>query len=163
MSSLKDQDKDLLERLIACFENLASDPREVVAAQSVVVIKKILAANSCTSGETKLTIPYVGAITIVHQAEEESQPQRQPSQPKTYSSKSVDTDLLYSGEYQHDITPNQIRDCNGMTPVVSFISSQFGSVNLEPTISDLGWTEAYSAYLDNLSAFSITSLDHMEY
>ena len=168
MKSRKDQDRSLLQSLIACFDTLASDPREIVAAQSVVVIRKILAANRCTSGETKLTIPYLGTVTIIHQTEGESQPQSPPLQLNTYSSTSGDTEFLYTEEHQQHITPNRTGgsaslDHNGMAPMVPFTSSQFGSVNPEVAIPNLGWTEAYSVYSDRLSASYINGFDSLEF
>lgn len=67
----KESDKGLVQAVLKSMEELSQGGKDVVATQSVSVIKSLLAVESpnstfgCQTANLKLTIPYFGTISIV--------------------------------------------------------------------------------------------------
>lgn len=85
----READRALIQMVLAAMEELATDRKDVVAMQSVNVIKALLAFNSSSTSlglapgaNFKLTIPYFGTITIARS--QTSTPQQSNGNTPTY-------------------------------------------------------------------------------
>lgn len=139
----KESDRALAHTVLKALEHVSQGGKEVIAAQSVTVIRSLLAMDSPTSaqdtGNLRLTIPYFGTISIVRPSRTRppiipNQSSKTPSmQPKHNSVAFPDVPeagIIESGwatiPYQ---TPSQEAFGGGSNvPMVSFTSSHFPPV-----------------------------------
>jgi hypothetical protein len=129
----READEAMVQAVLKHMEELSQGGRDLVATQSVNVIKSLLAISSPDSpsgrqtGNLKLTIPYFGTISIVRPPSVE---QKYPSD-LSYLQQGQQQSLpmgqgLPSQPWQNSFTPRS----PGFTtqtkiPTISFMSSQF--------------------------------------
>ncbi|TGO37704.1 hypothetical protein BHYA_0091g00380 [Botrytis hyacinthi] len=138
----KRSDRELVETVLGVMGECASED-DVMAAQSVEVIKTLLASTS-TSGNLRLTIPYFGTISIARTPVSST-----PATNITQSTPSIDAQSLNTTpSLMQNMTPEdsqQVRNefdsslnCPwaAAQPIVSFKSSQFPPLEPEQQIDD---------------------------
>lgn len=84
----KESDRVLVQTVLKSLEETSRGGKEVIATQSVSVIKSLLAMDTPAGREAsnlRLTIPYFGTVSIVRpktgEASQQQQPQKQQQQP----------------------------------------------------------------------------------
>ena len=129
----KESDKELVQGVLTSMEELSRGGKDVVATQSVSVLKSLLATESPDSpsgrqtGNLKLTIPYFGTISIVRPpppAAEAHTPNIPYLQQLPQQSLAMGQQLP-SQAWQSPFTPQQGLHMPTKTPMISFMSSQF--------------------------------------
>lgn len=148
-SHQRDSDRALIQGVLKTMESFAQNSNEAIAAQSVNVIKSLLAVDQHTgesSGNLRLTIPYFGTISIVRPIQKQnSRDERVPG--------FVGPQSITVGQRE---TPQawgmNVTNHSPMTfPTVSFTSSQFNPMAPEqPVVADFGWDEADTLFFDGL-------------
>jgi hypothetical protein len=142
------------------MEELAEGGKDVVATQSVNVIKALMAVDSPAgrnTGNLKVTIPYFGTISIVREPRPTSQsgslgtPYGQ--QPRVQQqSITVDQQMPNSQSWQG--LPFSTQTTSASTPsnipMVSFTSSQFPPVLPDQNFQNWGLSEADTFFFDSL-------------
>lgn len=123
----REKDKALVQTVLENMEELSKNGKDVVATQSVNVIRSLLAVDDSAGGNLKLTIPYFGTISIVRPTRTpastttlpyaQTQAQTQQQQPLPVSQQ------LPSQAWGSYSLPPESPATN--LPVVSFQSSQF--------------------------------------
>lgn len=154
--SQRESDKTLVQTVLESMEELANRTKDVVATQSVNVIKSLLAVDdsSTNTGNLKLTIPYFGTISIVRPERSPIPtanpaflpPQQQQQQPVSLSQQlPSQTWGSYTLPTQ---SPNQIPYNQ---PMVSFQSSQFPPLLPDAqSIHDWALPESDTLFFDSL-------------
>lgn len=165
----KDADKAMVEAVLKHMEDLSQGGRDLVATQSVSVLKSLLAVGysdspSSQTGNLKLTIPYFGTISIVRPSPSEhtdtsniSYLQRIPQQPLAIGKEPPPQ------PWQSTYTPRS----PGFTtqtkmPVISFMSSQFPDFSCqvpEPPEPQQQQIQDWSLPEDNLFFDSLLQTD----
>jgi hypothetical protein len=145
-----ENDRALVEAVLRLMEEISVDGRGVVAAQSVNVIKTLLAVNPTSgqsAGNLRLTIPYFGTINIART--QQTQNQDQPanaivSQPQESTpTGGPATSQAYQGlstYSQNHVNP----------PMVSFTSSQFPPPMPEQSMDNWGLPGTDTFFFDGL-------------
>jgi hypothetical protein len=163
-------DTALLEEIILSMEKLArSSDREVVAKQSVEVLRALLKVND-TSGTSKgnlrLTIPYFGTISITRPA-----PIQNIDQTKnTPLFQGINVGYTTTGFQHNQTVPHQYvaeSDFQGVSinsnlpspPVASFTSTQFPWLVPETPIENWEWQEEDTLFFDSLLSSDIGGFD----
>lgn len=140
-------DRTLVHRVLAIMEDLSEGGKDVVATQSVSVLKTLLDANSPSSpsaGNLRLTIPYFGTINIARPPPSLVNTNPPPAQQPAFPAQSSLAQVWQSLPY---VPPNfQI---NQNMPVVSFTSSQFPPLIPDP-MQEWQPTEADTVFFDSL-------------
>jgi hypothetical protein len=129
----KESDKTLVQAVLKSMEELSQSGKDLVATQSVGVIKSLLAIDSPSSpsgrqtGNLKLTIPYFGTISIVRppppapQNDSSNIPFLQQLPPQSMMGQAVP-----SQAWQGSFTPaTPSYEIPTKVPMISFMSSQF--------------------------------------
>lgn len=163
-------DRNLIQTVLESMEELSQGGKDVVATQSVNVLKSLLAiddASGRNTGNLKLTIPYFGTISIIrpHKAPQEThttlpyvqQQQRlteqgQSSPPQQQQSHTIDQHSAQTTWPSHNFVPQNTSQQNPMNlPHVSFTSSQFPPVRPEQQMEDWGLpVEMDTLFFDSL-------------
>lgn len=148
MRQQQEDDRTLIHTVLGSMEQLSQDGKDVVASQSVNVIKSLLAVDSPenSSGNLRLTIPYFGTISIVRPTPSPSASGSSNIVPQLQSitiGQQMGTQAWQGIQY-----PNQ----NPMNvPTVSFTSSQFPlQVPEQQPLGDLGWQDSENFFFDSL-------------
>lgn len=156
-----DADRALIKRVYEVMENFATNKNEIVAAQSVTVIKSLLAVEHPTNqheGNLRLTIPYFGTVSIVRpQPKQQAQLQTPPSQ-----SSDLNKTAFYATHDSVDVSNTALEaqpwgslqmPAQGALnyPTVSFQSTYYNEIapapaNVQPT----GWSDADTLFFDSL-------------
>lgn len=142
----KEDDRILMQRVITCMAEFALTG-DVVAVQSIEVIKTLLAANNTTgtSHNLRLTIPYFGTISIVRtpaaQNGNNSEVQFIQQHPTAHA-EDINMQNWHSLPFAPSLTTN--------APVVSFTSSQWNGPLPVPPIEDWGLKESDNLFFDSL-------------
>ncbi|KAE8452751.1 hypothetical protein EG329_013023 [Mollisiaceae sp. DMI_Dod_QoI] len=147
----RETDKALVHTVLRSMEDLSNGGKDVVATQSVNVIKSLLAVDD-SSGNTsnlKLTIPYFGTISIMR-----------PRAPRTpgcttnfsYVQQEPLGQQLASHSWENYPLPPQTPTQNPVNqPLVSFQSSQFPPLLPDQqSIHDWALPEADTLFFDSL-------------
>lgn len=149
-SHQRDSDRALIQGVLKTMESFAQNSNEAIAAQSVNVIKSLLAVDQLTgesSGNLRLTIPYFGTISIVRPTQKQgSQDNAVPvfAQPQSITVGQQETPQAWHGLNVPNHSPMSF-------PTVSFTSSQFNPMAPEqPVVTDFGWDEADTLFFDGL-------------
>jgi hypothetical protein len=152
----RESDRALVQTVLETMEKLSNRGKDVVATQSVNVIKSLLAVDDSSgnnTGNLKLTIPYFGTISIVRpQATRPTGPNPKlptvPQQQQQQKSVSHDQQLPSQtwGSYSLPLTQDSVNQ-----PMVSFQSSQFPPLLPEQqSIHDWALPEADTLFFDSL-------------
>jgi hypothetical protein len=178
----KIKDRALVEEVLSRFEVLSHSPREIVAAQSVVGIRKLLATDEASAGQnTRLTIPYLGTITIVRPVktglQAKNQQQATPSSayssaprltggtntPSSFEASSSDSPVVANHSSHDGVSfPPQndwpvynpydaTSDAMAGVPMISFASSQFPIMDMIPPVLDDEWNDDFFIFDSMLS------------
>jgi hypothetical protein len=148
----RESDKGLVQTVLESMEELANRGKDVVATQSVNVIKSLLAVDDSSgtnTGNLKLTIPYFGTISIVRPARAPVPFLHPPQQQQPPVSLGQQLASQVWGNYP---LPTQSPGTLSMNqPLVSFQSSQFPPL-LPDTQSIHEWAlpEADTLFFDSL-------------
>jgi hypothetical protein len=156
----QESDRNLLRKVLDSMEELAEGGKDVVATQSVNVIKALMAVDSPAgrnTGNLKVTIPYFGTISIVREPRPTTQsgsldtPYGQ--QPRVQQqSITVDQQMPNSQSWQG--LPFSTQTTSASTPsnipMVSFTSSQFPPVLPDQNFQNWGLSEADTFFFDSL-------------
>jgi hypothetical protein len=145
-------DRALVQTIITTMEQVSHGGRDVVATQSVNVIRTLLDADDTPGGNLRLTIPYFGTISIARgspiQSSESTnipisvqKPQRDMQIPQSALGQSVG---------QQNWLPLPFNPIPPHMPMVSFTSSQFSSLGLEPPMEDWGLQDVDTMLFDSL-------------
>ncbi|PQE29643.1 Fungal transcriptional regulatory N-terminal protein [Rutstroemia sp. NJR-2017a BBW] len=163
----KASDRELVETVIVSMEEYAAYGKDLMAKQSVDVMKALLAVNSSTSavGNIRLTIPYFGTISIARTTTPTSTANpNQPSSsttiihstalssnyPNPTPSQNLTTDVQLEQPWSNFNDP-EASSSNTYAPVISFKSSQFPPAGLEQQqIQDWGDLDADTMFFDSL-------------
>lgn len=164
------EDMALLQEIIISMESLAeSSEREFVAKQSVAVLRALLKVNDPSktfSGNLRLTVPYFGTISIARLVPIQnvslinSVPTIQsiPSR-NMIAAQQHDlavSDQFINAEHLHgDPTVPSLQ----YIPVVSFISSQFRSLDPALSMDNWDWQEEDTLLFDSLLSSDIGGFD----
>lgn len=165
-------DRNLIQTVLESMEELSQGGNDVVATQSVNVIKSLLAiddASGRNTGNLKLTIPYFGTISIIrpHKAPQDTPatlpyvpPQLQSGeQGNTSPQHQLQSLTINQNSTQqnwptsaHNFVPLHTSQQNPMgLPHVSFTSSQFPEVGPDQQIEDWGLpVEMDTLFFDSL-------------
>ncbi|KUJ18076.1 uncharacterized protein LY89DRAFT_696498 [Mollisia scopiformis] len=161
----RENDKALVQTVLESMEELAERGKDIVATQSVNVIKSLLAvddASGTNTGNLKLTIPYFGTISIVRPSrapdpttKPPSIPQQQPQRPQKQQQQQQQQPLgphLMSQTWGSYSLPPESPSQNSINPpMVSFQSSQFPPVLPDAqSIYDWALPEADTLFFDSL-------------
>ncbi|KAL5329442.1 hypothetical protein ACEPPN_002954 [Leptodophora sp. 'Broadleaf-Isolate-01'] len=154
-SHQRDSDRTMINGVLHTMEGFANNTNETIAAQSVNVIKSLLAIDQQSAGgdggNLRLTIPYFGTISIVRPASNQSSrtEDANPNMPVFPSPQSITVGQNNPSEPWEGISPS---NHNPMTfPTVSFTSCQFNPmVPEQPVIADFGWADADTLYFGSL-------------
>ena len=149
----RESDRTLIRSVLTSMEIVSQGGRDVVATQSVNVIKSLLAVDSPTGhpgGSLRLTIPYFGTINITRPT-----PAATPS-----SNENLDMPVA---PHQHNVPVGQqipTQTWHGgpfpkqspvYVPIISFTSSQFPPPVAEnPPVQDWTLQEADTLFFDSL-------------
>jgi hypothetical protein len=129
----KESDKELVQAVLKSMEELSQGGKDLVAAQSISVIKSLLAIDSPNSpsgrqtGNLKLTIPYFGTISIVRppppaaQNDTSNIPFLQQLPPQSIMGQAVPSQA-WQGSFTPQTPGFQLPT---KAPTISFMSSQF--------------------------------------
>jgi len=129
----KESDKELVQAVLKSMEELSQGGKDLVAAQSISVIKSLLAIDSPNSpsgrqtGNLKLTIPYFGTISIVRppppaaQNDTSNIPFLQQLPPQSIMGQAVPSQA-WQGSFTPQTPGFQLQT---KAPTISFMSSQF--------------------------------------
>lgn len=154
----RESDKALVQTVLESMEELANRGKDVVATQSVNVIKSLLAVDDSSgtnTGNLKLTIPYFGTISIVRPARAPIPQSNPPFLPPPLQQQQQPVSLgqqLASQAWGNYTLPNQSPNAISMNqPLVSFQSAQFPPL-LPDTQSIHEWAlpEADTLFFDSL-------------
>lgn len=175
----RNQDRDLIRQLLSCLEHLARNPRDVVAAQSIIFLKTMLGESESSLEQTRLRIPYLGTITILRQQPKGPQLKQHPPYVDTISSmkpspetmqtrtgsepqNTIAETQLYDGDFTSQISPD-LKLARNMeaTPGFSFKSSHFAADFTTPGM-DMDWLEGDSYYFDSLLSTDLGGLEYLE-
>ena len=163
-SHQRDSDRAMINSVLQTMDAFANKPNETIAAQSVNVIKSLLAVDGHSAGENggnlRLTIPYFGTISIVRPAQKQSS-SSQPNDPNSNSTIPVypsPQSITVGGQLNPSQSAGQgwqginMESHSPMTfPTVSFTSSQFNPmVPEQPATADFGWGDADTLFFDSL-------------
>ncbi|KAF8854136.1 hypothetical protein BDZ45DRAFT_597491 [Acephala macrosclerotiorum] len=154
----RESDRALVQTVLESMEQLSNRGKDVVATQSVNVIKSLLAVDDPSgnnNGNLKLTIPYFGTISIVRpQATRLTGPtanlpyvqQQQQQQPPKSVRQDQQLPSQTWGSYSLPPTQDSVSQ-----PMVSFQSSQFPPLLSEQqSIHDWALPEADTLFFDSL-------------
>ncbi|CZS96070.1 uncharacterized protein RAG0_05527 [Rhynchosporium agropyri] len=166
-------DRNLIQTVLESMEELSQRGKDVVATQSVNVLKSLLAIDDGSgrnTGNLKLTIPYFGTISIIRphktpqegkegqktlpyvqqqqQLKEQDQQSPQP-QPEAHT---INQNLPQQNWPSHGFIPQNTTQQNPLAlPHVSFISSQFPPEDPELLSQDWGLpVEMDTLFFDSL-------------
>lgn len=148
MQSWKGDDRAMVQTVLELMEELSMTGKDVIAKQSVKLIKTLLDVESrstSSTGNLRLTIPYFGTIDIA----------RPPPRPPTPASPPKSMIPQHSFPEQPPIAqtwsqvPPYTQSSIGM-PLVSFTSSQFPPLVQEPFLQDWQPSEADTLFFDSL-------------
>ncbi|KAK0102442.1 hypothetical protein ONS95_006061 [Cadophora gregata] len=163
-------DRNLIQTVLESMEELSQGGKDVVATQSVNVIKSLLAiddASGRNTGNLKLTIPYFGTISIIrpHKISQGSLsapqyiPQQQPPNEEgqinpqhQLQTLTINQNSAQQNWATQNFVPMTSSQQNPMNlPHVSFTSSQFPEVGPEQQIEDWGLpVEMDTLFFDSL-------------
>jgi hypothetical protein len=156
----QESDRNLVRKVLESMEELAEGGRDVVATQSVNILKALMAVDSPTAGNTgnlKVTIPYFGTISIVRERPTTSQSgslgtsySQQPQvqqQPITVNQQMPNFQSWQGLPFSTQTTPAQTPT---NAPMVSFTSSQFPPVLPDQNFENWGLSEADTFFFDSL-------------
>lgn len=154
----KENDRNLVQLILKSLEETSRHGREVIATQSVNVIKTLLAMDSPSgraASSLRLTIPYFGTITIVRPL-----PTPKPGTPAIQNKQTVTIDQGFqppascateswtSGYFQPPDSSN--------VPMVSFTSSHFPPLMQEhPPLENWGLQDTDTFFFDSLLSTDI--------
>jgi hypothetical protein len=138
----RESDKVMIQAVLKHMEELSQGGRDLVATQSVNVIKSLLAIDSPDSpssrqtGNLKLTIPYFGTISIVRPSSADQTSDMSYLQQVPHQSLAMGQELP-SQSWQNSFTPRT----PGFTtqtkmPMISFMSSQFPEFSCQVPCSE---------------------------
>lgn len=142
----QESDRALIYTVLQSIEKLvvASNGKDVIASQSVNVIKTLLAVDTQAekTGNLRLTIPYFGTISIVR-----TQQKQNPGSAMLPGQQSITL-----GQEESQWQGTQYPNPNPMNvPTVTFTSSQFPPIAAEqPPIVDYTWQESDTLFFDSL-------------
>jgi hypothetical protein len=157
----KESDRKLVQAVLKSLEIAASGGKDVMSAQSVTVIKSLVAMDSPgapnESGNLRLTIPYFGTISIVRpkaagllNADERNR--APPIMPRPTSLDFANTPASQTGDWGAMAYKTPPEDFQLQT--VSFTSSHFPPGQQEqngmPLFTDWNLLEADTQFFDNL-------------
>lgn len=101
----KGEDEDLIREIISSMALIARSKREVVIRESVVVLKTLLETNT-SSKKLRLTIPYVGTISVLRDHHADQSSAGPAPAPRTCSISSIiDHQKLHISPDQSSIPP----------------------------------------------------------
>ncbi|KAH6704250.1 hypothetical protein BKA61DRAFT_493369 [Leptodontidium sp. MPI-SDFR-AT-0119] len=154
-SHQRDSDRTMINGVLHTMEGFANNTNETIAAQSVNVIKSLLAVDQQSTGgnggNLRLTIPYFGTISIVRPASNQSSrtEDANPNMPVFPSPQSITVGQNNPSEPWKGMSPS---NHNPMTfPTVSFTSCQFNPmVPEQPVIADFGWADVDTLFFGSL-------------
>jgi hypothetical protein len=162
----READRDLVQTVLASMEELASSRKDVVATQSVNVIKALLAFDSSdghSGGNFKLTIPYFGTISIVKsqmmtpQGSNTNTPSYL-SQPPQHQSVSIDHQLPSGSWPGLTFTPSIPSQPQVNIPMASFNpAGAYAPLGQGPLMNEASWglAEADTMFFDSLMSTDI--------
>ncbi|CAG8953300.1 hypothetical protein HYFRA_00003507 [Hymenoscyphus fraxineus] len=141
----KESDRVLVQTVLKALEEVSLGGKEIIATQSVSVIKSLLAMDTPAGRETsnlRLTIPYFGTVSIIRPKPAIATPQQQKQQlhtppsltsPAIYPlSQGMNYDADQSNCHSAPDAWNPIYQSSGSNfPMVSFTSSHFPTVMQE--------------------------------
>ncbi|RDL38985.1 Zn2 DNA-binding protein [Venustampulla echinocandica] len=154
----KENDRALVHVVVKSLEETSRDGKEVIATQSVNVIKSLLAMDSPSGrapASLRLTIPYFGTITIVRPlpAPKSGTPAIQNKQTVTIDH-SFQPPATCATESWTDV-PFQAPDSSNI-PMVSFTSSHFPPLMQEqPPMENWGLQDTDTFFFDSLLSTDI--------
>lgn len=156
-------DRALVQTVLASMEELANGSKDVVASQSVNVIKALLAVESSPGGggNFKLTIPYFGTISIVKsqtltpQASDANTPSFLPQQ--SHRPPVLIDHQPPSGTWPGlTFTPSFPAQDPISVPMASFNpAGVYAPLGQEPVMDDWGLGEADTMFFDSLLSTDI--------
>jgi hypothetical protein len=127
----RESDKAMIQAVLKHMEELSQGGRDLVATQSVNVIKSLLAIGSPDSpssrqtGNLKLTIPYFGTISIVRPSSADQTSEMSYLQQVPHQSLAMGQELPPQS-WQNSFTPRSPGFASQTKmPMISFMSSQF--------------------------------------
>ncbi|KAH6683183.1 hypothetical protein B0J14DRAFT_613124 [Halenospora varia] len=164
MRDQRESDRGLVNTMLGSLEEKSSQGKEVIATQSVNVIKSLLAVDSPSgraAGNLKLTIPYFGTISIIRPPPMKpgQSPDVLPGQSK--QSITVEHSFMHAGATQPSASyatpPMQTPDTSNNFPMVSFTSSHFPPwmQDQQQPVQDWGMQEADTMFFDSLLSTDI--------
>jgi hypothetical protein len=163
-----DADRALIKMVYEVMENFAKNKNEIVAAQSVTVIKSLLAVEHPTNqheGNLRLTIPYFGTVSIVRpQPKVQQQLHTPPSQSTDLAQQQSQASFYTTTPQQESVDvsntsletqpwQNLQMPAQGALnyPTVSFQSTYYNEIAPAPTnVQATGWSEADTLFFDSL-------------
>ncbi|KAL2071562.1 hypothetical protein VTL71DRAFT_12797 [Oculimacula yallundae] len=163
-------DRNLVQTVLESMEELSQGGKDVVATQSVNVLKSLLAIDDGSgrnTGNLKLTIPYFGTISIIrpHKAPQDIQttlPYAQQQRPlgeleqnspqQQQQAHTIDQNLSQQNWPAHSFIPQNTTQQNPLAlPHVSFTSSQFPPELQEQQLQEWGLpVEMDTLFFDSL-------------
>ncbi|RFU33311.1 hypothetical protein B7463_g2980, partial [Scytalidium lignicola] len=153
----RETDQALVKAVADGMEKLATEKKDLLAAQSAEVIRTLLAIRNSRShsGNLRLTIPYFGTISI------SCTPPSSNETPKNSISVS-NQQAVMNHQVPDQQWPSEDLSCSQnpfAVPVVSFMSSQFPPVVGDPLNPLEGWQsqEAENMYFDSLLNIDLES------
>lgn len=177
MTQQQSADRALINMVLQTMEDFSQNGNEIVAAQSVSVIKSLLATDHPTNqnrANLRLTIPYFGTLTIVRppaatpaltpasQMDEHPaapQPQSHNTTPSfqnqtpTPNQQTLGVGQDVTAQQQQPWQAMQVLGQNSMSsfPTVSFQSSYFNQIpSQQPSVQNLGWEDVDTLFFDGL-------------
>ncbi|KAG4436746.1 hypothetical protein IFR05_007764 [Cadophora sp. M221] len=162
-------DRNLVQTVLESMEEVSQGGKDVVATQSVNVLKSLLAIDDTSgrnTGNLKLTIPYFGTISIIrpHKAPQQTQtslpyiqPEQQPGEqgrtsPQHQQTHTIDPNSAPQHWPSHNFAPQNTTQQHPLNlPHVSFTSSQFPALGPEQQFEDWGMpVEMDTLFFDSL-------------
>lgn len=161
-TSQRESDRELVHAVLVTMEHLSVNDKDVVASQSVSVLKSLIACDSAgeqSTGYLRLTIPYFGTINVARtpptppstagtvntpqSALQQQQPQRQ--QQRQQQQQTLPNDAAWGGLPYH-------QNDSGLAhqPMVQFTSSQFPPLVPEDSFDWANLPEADTLFFDSL-------------
>ncbi len=146
----KDTDRGLIVDVLTSMEALSRGEKDIVATQSVNVIRSLQAVDSPSGGNTgnlKLTIPYFGTINIARPSRPQL-PKSTPNVPVSFPPSNLPA-ILPEHDWQNISYTDQspIQDSANL-PQISFTSSQFATDHTG--MQNYALTEADTLFFDSL-------------
>ncbi|KAH7351100.1 hypothetical protein BKA65DRAFT_396694 [Rhexocercosporidium sp. MPI-PUGE-AT-0058] len=163
-------DRNLIQTVLESMEEVSQRNKDVVATQSVNVLRSLLAIDDTSgrnTGNLKLTIPYFGVISIIRphkapqgiqttlpyvQPQQQSGEQGQTNPQQKQQAHTIDQNSTQQSWPTPSFIPQITTQQNPLNlPHVSFTSSQFPPVGPEQPIDDWGLpVEMDTLFFDSL-------------